>query len=112
MGPSLTFPIPDRFLVPLDGSSGRPLAAPAQISQESADVVGVVCDLEFFCNQIGDPLAGPQLGGKTMRPRPVQEKTFELLELLRGQPGRATVFWGFLESLLALVQPSLPPAAG
>ena len=68
--PSLLLPVPDGWLVALDGAGRGTLATPTHLPQQPTDVVGMVSDAELGLDDLREPLGGPQFRGKTLCARP------------------------------------------
>jgi hypothetical protein len=52
----------NRRLVALTGTALGFLTTPAHAAQEMPQGIGMIADLKFVPNDLGDPLQGPQLG--------------------------------------------------
>jgi len=94
----------------LDGAGRGALAAPAQLPQEAADVVGVVLDAEASVDDMGHALGGPQIGGNPLRGRPLLQQDLEFLELFGGQSGRSPRLGCLLEGSQSAGLPGRLPA--
>jgi hypothetical protein len=52
----------NRCLVALTGTAFGLLTTPAHAAQEMPQGIGMIADLKFVPNYLGNPLQGPQLG--------------------------------------------------
>src|SRR5262245_48622380 len=110
--PLLAYPVPDRFLVPLDGPPGRLLPAPSQPPQDPPDVADLVPNPGLHRDHVGHPLQGPELGAPAICARPLEQRPLHLPQLLLGQQRRPAGSLRPLQALVALRLPGPVPDAG
>jgi len=83
--PASLFPMRDGRFISFQGAAHRPLAAPAQLGQDAADMVGVVFDAALLLNQARHALAGPQGGGISAGLRAGDQALLQGGEVFRAQ---------------------------
>ena len=76
--PIFSHPTADSFFVALNRPARWLLRAPAQIMQQSPDMVDVVSNLESLLDQFGHAWTGPQIGPKSCSQRPLEQQPLQL----------------------------------
>jgi hypothetical protein len=108
--PILALPVLDGRLITLERAALGLLIAPAQVMQQTPDVIAVIVNTEVLTNQVGDARAGPQLGGVAVRHGAAHQELPEPLALPARELGGAARRSAHLEDALTLAPPSLSPA--
>jgi hypothetical protein len=106
-------PVTDPLIIALLGARLRPLRAEPAGTEQAADVIRMVDDVELTSNDLDDPSTGPQASVIAGRFRPRQHQARQALPLrgaeLRGPTGRRTCAQP--AATLSPVRP-LPPTDG
>src|SRR5439155_10183583 len=89
-GPVVLNPLAHALIVALLGPRLRPLRTEATRTEQAADVIGMVDDLELLTNQIDDPPARPQACAIAGGFRPGDDHTRESPSLRRRELRRST----------------------
>src|SRR5216683_1444157 len=88
--PAVPLPALDGFFVTLQRAAGRPLATPAQLSQQAPDVRRMVAHPAQLLDQSGDPQRRPQCGLVAECLRSAFERLLDCLPVCRTQLGLAS----------------------
>ena len=108
--PHRGFPFGNGCLVAFDGASFRFLVAPAQLVQESSDVIAMIPHPQSAFDHRGDSLRGPQLRPVAVGHGALCQELYQFFFLFRGQFGRSARGWlGFQPVRSAGVQCVAPP---
>ena len=97
-------PLAHALIVALLGPRLRPLRTEATRTEQAADVIGMVDDLELLTNQIDDPPARPQACAIAGGFRPGHDQARQLPPLRGRQLRRSARCWA-----RAQARPALPP---
>jgi hypothetical protein len=79
--PVLGHPGSDRLVVALDGTTRRPLAAPAHLVEDFPDMAGMVGNPRGCLDHLGHPLKRPEISGISMGERALAQLGLEIFEL-------------------------------
>ncbi|MCZ7564514.1 MAG: hypothetical protein M5U08_12670 [Burkholderiales bacterium] len=80
--PVLSDPAADLTFVAFQGAPRRLLRTPAQVMQQSPDMIDVVADAEPLLDELGHARTGPKIGIKTGRERPFDQQRLETTLLM------------------------------
>jgi hypothetical protein len=102
-------PLTNTPVVSFLGSGLGALRGKATGAEQTADVVGVVDDLQTFLDQLGNPLTRPPGGGKPPSLRTLKDPSNQLTPLLGSELRRSAGCWpGFQARAALLSAGSLP----
>jgi hypothetical protein len=109
-GPLDPFPALNSGLIPFQGSAAGPLTAPAQLGEQTTDMITMIDHLESPPNPVRNPLGGPQLCAVTQGLGPFQQVGFEFEQLVGVEFGWASRPTGFPEPRQPVLLQLLLPA--
>lgn len=104
------FPLPNGFLVSLDGTAFGSLTTETQRAENSPDMAGMVLHSGQVFDEAGHPGQSPKLSLVTLRDWTLEQGGNDLVDLSLGQPRFRTGRSFAGQRLLPTTLPGFPPA--
>lgn len=97
------------FGVSLDQSSGGPLDREIQLLEQMPDMAGMIADVKFLLNDLGDQGRSPDSGAQPVSDGAAVQDIGQLFPLVGAQLGGPSAALAFQESFLAMAVPGPDP---